>query len=125
MRNLDQLNTLFDNILLTFNTFGYFTHRENLRLIKNIAQKIKPKGRLLISQSSSDFVDSKLRDRDWFWDHEFLFLSENRWRIFKDRITIYTKWKIINKDLKKLKKSSKELPFTNHRGWLRYVEITN
>jgi len=103
MRNLNQLNALFDNILLLFNTFGYFTHRENLRLIKSIAQKLKPKGRFLISQSSFDFVNSKLKDRDWFEDHEFLFLSENRWRIFKDRIIIYTKWKIINKDLKKVK----------------------
>jgi len=116
MRNLNQLNLLFDTILIIFNTFGYFTHKENLRLIRNIAQKLKPKGRFLISQSSFDFVKSKLKDRDWFEDHKFLFLSNNKWRIFKDRIIIYTKWKVINKDLKKLKKSSKELLFTNHQS---------
>jgi len=103
MRNLDQLNILFDNILLIFNTFGYFTHRENLRLIKNIAQKLKPKGRFLISQSSFEFVKSNLKDRDWFEDYKFLFLSDNKWRVFKDRIIIYTKWRIIDKNLKKVK----------------------
>jgi len=103
MRSLNQLNVLFDNILLTFNTFGYFTHRENIRLIKDIARKLRPKGRLIISQSSFDFVKSNLKDRDWFEDHKFLFLSENRWRIFKDRIIIYTKWRIVDKNSKKVK----------------------
>lgn len=104
IRNLKQLDILFDNILLAFNTFGYFPHRKNVGFIKNISQKLKPKGRFLLSQSSFDFIKSNLKDRDWFEDHKFWFLSKNKWKIFEDRIIIYTEWKIINKSLEKVKK---------------------
>jgi len=103
MRNLISLKkNFFDCALLMFNTFGYFSHKENVKLLKDIYSILKTGGKLIIQQSNFNFVNSNLKKRDGFETRKFKFLSENKWVKSKNRITIYTTWTIIDKNTKKV-----------------------
>ena len=105
MRKLASLRkNFFDCALLMFNTFGYFTHRENVKLLKDISSILKPKGKLIIQQSNFDYVNLNLKKRDQFETSKYKFLSENKWLRFKDKIVIYTTWTVVNKNTKETSK---------------------
>jgi 2-polyprenyl-3-methyl-5-hydroxy-6-metoxy-1,4-benzoquinol methylase len=111
MRNLEKLKGIkFDAVLLAGNTFGYFSHAENIDLLKNIAKILKSNGKLIIQQSNFDFVESNLKSKDFFENEKYLFLSKNKWRKSKNKIIIQTIWTIIDK--KKNVKSEKIQKFT-------------
>jgi 2-polyprenyl-3-methyl-5-hydroxy-6-metoxy-1,4-benzoquinol methylase len=111
MRNLKKLKGIkFDTVLLAGNTFGYFSHAENIGLLKNIVKILKPNGKLIIQQSNFDFVASSLKSKDFFESEKYLFLSKNKWRKSKNKITIQTTWSIIDK--KKNEKVEKTQKFT-------------
>lgn len=83
----------FNRVLMMFNSFGYFTDEENLRVMQRVAQALKPGGRLgfdvihrdgMLSHFQSDAVLEK--DGDWLINR----FSFDVWtgRLLNDRVVI-------------------------------------
>jgi SAM-dependent methyltransferase len=62
MRDLPFASERFDAILNLFNSFGYFGPEENLRVLRELARVLKPKGRLLIDISNPSPLVEVVKD---------------------------------------------------------------
>ncbi|WP_324736338.1 methyltransferase domain-containing protein [Thermococcus sp. SY098] len=54
MRELDFKNE-FDNVLLLFTSFGYFSDKENFKVLKNVYAALKPSGLFVLDVPNRDF----------------------------------------------------------------------
>lgn len=64
MRSL-HVEEAFDGVYSYFTSFGYFTDRENDRVIGNIAQALRHSGRFLLDMANRDWILTHPQQRTW------------------------------------------------------------
>ncbi len=87
----------FDYALSMYTSFGYFDDpAENQRMLENVAQSLKPGGKLALEIMGKEILARTFRERDWYEDEDgTLHLEErriddgwervsNRWIVVKD-----------------------------------------
>lgn len=80
----------FDAILLLFNTFGYFTHSENERLLANCSSHLNKNGLLILQSSVKE--DLRLRKKSILKVKSCSVKSFCKWSKTKDWVVLHTKF---------------------------------
>jgi SAM-dependent methyltransferase len=69
----------YDAVLNLFGSFGYFDDpADDLRVLRNMHDSLRPGGRLLIETAGKEIVAREFRPRDWFQEGDLLVLTERK-----------------------------------------------
>ncbi len=72
----------FDAAINFFTSFGFFSNEENLRVLQNLHESLKPGGRLVMEMVGKEILARTFQERDWFRskDGETVLLEERKIR---------------------------------------------
>jgi SAM-dependent methyltransferase len=87
MRELDFENQ-FDACYCLFSTFGYFDDETNKKTLQNVAQALKPNGKVLVEILNRDYVIADLPTRVWWEGDGCVVLEEVELNYFSSRIQV-------------------------------------
>ncbi len=87
MRELD-FEDQFDACYCLFSTFGYFDDETNKKALQNVAQALKPNGKILIEILNRDYVIADLPTRVWWEGDGCVVLEEVELNYFSSRIQV-------------------------------------
>ena len=84
----------FDAVLNLFTSFGFFTHpADDMRVIKELARVLKPRGLLIWHGGSRDGVMARFLDRDWWTSGTSLFAQQREFDPLSGVITVRSTWR--------------------------------
>ncbi len=92
MRN-NPFTESFDGLFNWFGSFGYFSDRENQKVMEGFYRALKPGGRLLLEGINKDFILKNFKPRMEVNAGGVRTLHENRWSPRDQRI--YSRWNFI------------------------------
>ncbi len=87
MRELD-FEDQFDACYCLFSTFGYFDDETNKKTLQNVAQALKPNGKVLVEILNRDYVIADLPTRVWWEGDGCVVLEEVELNYFSSRIQV-------------------------------------
>jgi SAM-dependent methyltransferase len=77
MRSLPFKADLFENVLNFWTSFGYFSDKENEKVLQEIVQVMKANGLFIIDIANPDWILRNFKDKDWH-DEEGFYLMQER-----------------------------------------------
>lgn len=80
MRRLE-FRAEFDAVINMFTSFGYFTPRENLEVLRRMARALRPGGRILVDHRDRLHDERNHRPRTWWRARDTLVLEESRFDV--------------------------------------------
>lgn len=81
----------FDLVLNLFTSFGYFENpAEDRRVLVNMAQSLRPDGRLVMEMMGKEIVARTFRERDWREEDGVIWLEERK--VSKDWTWVDNRW---------------------------------
>lgn len=88
MRDIQHFNE-FDAVINLFTAFGFFnSESEDLKVLKGVAESLKPDGQFLIDTVNRDNVIHSLQTKRWNIDNGTVILEERFFDFFKSRLEI-------------------------------------
>lgn len=88
---------IYDFIMLSSSSFGYFNDRDNKKVLINCYEALKPKGKLFIDNLSREFIADNFHPKSWNKFQTNVFLLEERWWS-KDKKNLLSLWYLIEKN---------------------------
>jgi SAM-dependent methyltransferase len=85
----------FDAVLNLFTSFGFFSHpADDVRVIKEFARVLKPRGLLVWHGGSRDGVMARFLARDWWTSPDgTLFAQEREFDSLSGVLTVHSTWR--------------------------------
>lgn len=100
MRYLPFKSEVFDNVINIWTSFGYFSERENRKVLKEIASVLKSGGIFVLDVVNPGWLLRNFREKDWDEDEKYLCLEQHSLDWNTKRIKC--KWIVVNKQAKEI-----------------------
>ncbi len=79
----------FEGILCMGSSFGYYDDEENRAVLRTLAARLSPGGRLLLHVFNRDHIIGRLPTRSWWQGRGCLVLDEAQMNFFNNRLSIH------------------------------------
>ncbi len=90
---------IYDFIILTNTSFGYFNEKDNQKVLNNCYQALKHGGKLFIDNLSKEFIEKNFSAKNWTQFKNKIFLLEER-ELSPNKKYLFSRWYLLDKEKK-------------------------